>query len=314
MPAVVASGVGYAYGERRALHGVSFTVEPGELYGVLGPNGSGKSTLFHLLSTRLVPAEGTIAICGADAAREPARVRERLGVVFQSPGVDPHLTVAENLRVHGRLCGLRGAALAERSADVLRRFRLEDRRDERVKSLSGGLRRRVELAKALLPQPSVLVLDEPSTGLDPGARRDLASALDLVRLEDRVAVLLTTHLGEEAERCDRLLLLDRGVRVVEDTPAALRAAVGGEVLALESDDPVALRAAVAAHLAGGGDAGPEPVVQEGSVRLARPEAHRLVPQLVEAFPGRVRAVTVRQPTLEDVFLHHTGHTLWEGAA
>ncbi|HUR38220.1 MAG TPA: ABC transporter ATP-binding protein, partial [Planctomycetota bacterium] len=232
-------GLTHRYGERLALDGVSFSVRKGEVFGLLGPNGGGKTTLFKILSTALRPTSGSARIEGVDV-RDDA-VRRRIGVVFQAPGLDQKLTVAENLLHQGHLYGLRGAALRRRIDEELGRFKLSDRARDRVEKLSGGLQRRVELAKALLHQPEILLLDEPSTGLDPGARRDLWDALRSLK---GVTVLLTTHLLEEAERCDRLAILHKGKLVALGAPLDLRGEIGGDVVTIRAKDAEALAAAI----------------------------------------------------------------------
>jgi ABC-2 type transport system ATP-binding protein len=293
-------GVGYAYGERRALAGVDFEVGEGKLFGFLGPNGSGKSTLFGLLATLRRPQEGRLEVLGLDVAREAGALRRHLGVVFQSPSLDPELTASENLRCHGRLHGLSGRELERRAASALARFDVAARSDDRVKTLSSGLRRRVEIAKCLVTAPRLLLLDEPSTGLDPAARRGLAEALARLRDEDGVTVLLTTHFIEEADRCDRLLLLDRGRVVAAGTPGELKRDLGGEVVILTADEPEAVARELALRF------GLEPVVTGGEVRVVRPAARALLAPVAEAFAGRYRSLTVAEPTLEHVFLARTG--------
>ncbi|HEX7186483.1 MAG TPA: ATP-binding cassette domain-containing protein, partial [Thermoanaerobaculia bacterium] len=284
--------------------GLDFQVMPGEIFGFLGPNGGGKTTLFRILATLARPEKGSVRVFGADLAGQAREVRRRLGVVFQNPGLDLQLTVAENLTHHGHLYGLRGRALAERIGKLLERFSLADRRDQRTLELSGGMRRRVEIAKALLHEPRLLLLDEPSTGLDPAVRRDLWSALEELR-RDGVTVLLTTHYMEEGDRCDRLALIDRGAIVAEGRPAALKGEVGGDVVTLAGPDPETLSRDVAARW-------PDlaPAVRDGAVRLERERGHELAARLIEGLPGRIDAVTVARPTLEDVFLHRTGHRLY----
>ncbi|HBL29183.1 MAG TPA: ABC transporter ATP-binding protein [Acidobacteria bacterium] len=306
LPAVQAQGVEYSYPGGRALAGLDFRVARGEIYGFLGPNGGGKTTLFRLLATLLPLQRGTLTVLGADLVRQAREVRRHLGVVFQNPSLDLQLSVAENLTHHGWLYGLSGRDLATRIDRQLERFGLTDRRDQRARELSGGLRRRTEIAKALLHDPRLLLLDEPSTGLDPAARRDLWDALTALR-QDGVTVLLTTHFMEEGDRCDRLALLDRGRLVAEGTPAVLKEEIGGDVVTVTGPDPQALARDLAARF-------PElaPTVRDGSVRLERERAHEWVARLVEALPGRIDAVTVARPTLEDVFLHRTGHRLYGG--
>lgn len=312
-PAVVADELRFAYPERVALDGVSFRIEAGSLFGFLGPNGGGKTTLFRILATLLPPGGGGVRILGDDVRTRAAAVRRRLGVVFQSPSLDLELTVRENLVHQGRLYGLTGRTLAERIDDGLERLGLSERSSEVARTLSGGLRRRAEIAKSLLHRPEVLLLDEPSTGLDPGARRDLWRTLDELR-RGGMTVLLTTHFIEEAERCDRLLLLDRGRVVAEGSPAELESEIGGDVIRVVPRDDVEvfrrdladrfpeLSAEVSTGIPGDTD--------ERALRFELADGHRFVARLAEAFPGRIESITVSRPTLEDVFLRHTGHGLY----
>jgi ABC-2 type transport system ATP-binding protein len=224
----------HSYGTRTALANLTFTVERGEIFGVLGPNGGGKSTLFRILCTVMQPSSGRAQIAGFDVVVQPAQVRRRIGVVFQSQSLDKKLTPKENLHHQGHLYGISGQELRKRVDDVLKRLGLSERRDDLVRSLSGGLQRRVEIAKALLHGPEVIIMDEPSTGLDPGARRELWQYLeDLQR--GGTTILLTTHILEEADRCHRLLLLHEGRKVAEDSPTELKSRVGGDVVVLEAE-------------------------------------------------------------------------------
>jgi ABC-2 type transport system ATP-binding protein len=301
MPASIdVRALAHRYGDREALRGVSFEVQPGEIVGLLGPNGGGKTTLFRILTTLLAPTAGTVLVDGVDVRERPAEVRRRLGVVFQAPALDPALTVAENLRHHGHLYGLRGAALAHRIASVLETVRLADRARDVVRTLSGGLQRRVELAKSLLHQPHVLALDEPSTGLDPGARRDVWEHLSGLRQRSATTVLLTTHLMDEAAQCDRVAILHRGQVVAMGTPEQLVATVGGDVVWISARNA----GAVATRLRS--DFGLSTDVVEGRVRIERERGHELLPQIIEAFPGEIDAASFSRPTLDDVFVHHTG--------
>jgi ABC-2 type transport system ATP-binding protein len=291
------------YGSRVALNDVSFAVARGEIFGLLGPNGGGKTTLFKILSTLLRPSGGSAAIFG-DALSKPDAVRRHLGVVFQHPSVDGKLSVVENLTCHGHLYGLRGGALGERIDAVLRRLRLMDRAGDRVETLSGGLQRRTELAKALLHQPPLLLLDEPSTGLDPGARRDFMQYLRQLRDEEQVTIVLTTHYMEEAERCDRVAILHQGNLVSVGAPAELKSSVGGDVVVMQTPDAEALRQKIRQRFAC------DAAVVDGTVRVERPRGHEFVRDVVEAFPAEVSLVTYGKPTLEDVFIHLTGHRFW----
>ena len=293
----------HTYGDREALRGVTFSVAEGEVFGLLGPNGGGKTTLFRIVSTLMLPTSGSVRIAGDEVTVRPERVRRHLGVVFQAPALDVRLTVQENLTHQGHLYGLRGRTLAGRIADALDRVGLTDRARDLVQTLSGGLQRRAELAKALLHRPALLVLDEPTTGLDPGARRDVWHHLLTLRERDRTTILLTTHLMDEAAKCDRVGIMHEGNLVALGTPAALTDQIGGDVILISSADPAALAARIAARF------GVEAAVIDEQVRIERDKAHEFVPSLVEAFPGEIDAVTFGKPTLEDVFMHHTGRRL-----
>jgi ABC-2 type transport system ATP-binding protein len=303
--AVAVRDLRHRYGERPALAGVTFSVPTGEMFGLLGPNGSGKSTLLRILSTLLRPEAGTACVVGHDVVREPDVVRRALGVVFQNASVDRKLTVEENLACHGSLYGMSGRALAERLNTTLERLGIADRRGERVERLSGGLERRVELAKALLIGARVLLLDEPSTALDPGARRDFLGYLRELRDTAGLTVLLSTHDLEEAERCDRVAIFDAGKIVALGTPDELKAAVGGDVLVIRATAPEGFRERLAAHL------GLEVRLVDDTLRVERPRGYELVRGIIEAFPGEVLSVTVGKPTLGDVFVRLTGHGLAE---
>ena len=307
-PVISVQDLIHRYENRTALNGVSFEVRPAELFGLLGPNGSGKTTLFRILSTLMIPTAGRAMIMGQDAAKDPSSVRRLIGVVFQAQSVDPKLTAYENLWHQGHLYGLRGASLRKRVAEILDRVGLADRAKERVETFSGGMRRRIELAKGLLHHPGVLLLDEPTTGLDPGARRDLWQYLQTLRDEEQVSVLVTTHLMEEAERCDRLAILNEGNLVALGTPTELKSEIGGDVIILEAARDAALLAErIRARFR------VETTVLENQVRIERESGHRFVTDVVEAFPGEIEAVSVSKPSLEDVFIRRTGHKFWSEA-
>lgn len=313
-PAVAVEDLSRRFGERLALQSVDFAVGTGEVFALLGPNGGGKTTLFRILATLLPPSSGAFRVLGLDPGRDRREVRRRLGVVFQSPALDRSLTVRENLDLHGALFGMPRSRTRARSDELLSRLGLLDRATEEVARLSGGLARRVEIAKALLPEPPVLLLDEPSTGLDPLARRELRRLLaDLVR-ETGATVLLTTHLFEEADAAGRIGILDRGRLVATGAPADLKAAVGGDVLTLATGSPEEAAALAREVTARFGDSAGAVAPLGTTVRVERPDGHAFVPPLVQAFPGRFASVTLSAPSLEDVFVDCTGHGFDEEAA
>jgi ABC-2 type transport system ATP-binding protein len=293
------------YGTREALAGVTFAVSRGEIFGLLGPNGGGKTTLFKILSTLMPATEGKVHVFGHDLAYEPHAVRRRLGVVFQHVSLDPKLRVIENLQHHGHLYGLHGKILRSRARVVLDRLGLSDRAHDLVETLSGGLQRRTELAKALLHRPDLLLLDEPSTGLDPGARRDFSNYLAYLRERDGVTIVLTTHFIEEAERCDRVGILHQGKLVALGAPDRLKESIGGDVVVIHPQDHERLQTQIRERF------GCEPTLVDGTLRVERPRGHEFVREVVEAFPGEVKSVTFGKPTLEDVFIRLTGHRFWD---
>jgi len=290
----------HRYGDRLALSNVSFEVKKGEIFGLLGPNGGGKSTLFRILATLMVPTEGQAVIAGNDVVRRPALVRRHVGVVFQSQSLDKALTVEENLRAQGHMHGLRGGELRARIEAAMNRLGIADRRKDLVETLSGGLKRRVEIAKALLHRPQVLLMDEASTGLDPSARRELSRHVEDLRDNEGVTILLTTHILEEADRCDRLVLLHKGGIVAEGAPRTLRSRIGGDVVVLETSDTQALAAKIAQKFR------VKPSIMDGHVRVEIENGHRFITEVVEAFPGAIDSVGLHKPTLEDVFVRETG--------
>ena len=302
--AIRLENLSHSYGRRQALRELSLAIASGEIFVFLGPNGGGKTTLFRVLSTLIPQQSGTVEILGLNLRRNTIEIRRRIGVVFQAPSLDRKLTVAENIHQQAALYGLFGAELRRRRDELLDQFALQDRASERVEKLSGGLRRRVELAKGMIHRPELLLLDEPSTGLDPGARADLWEYLQRARQESGVTIVLTTHLLEEADRADRIAILNEGRLVALDTPDALRSSVGGDLIVIESPAAEELAAGLRSRLSL-----PAQVV-EGTVRLETPEGHQWVARIVEEFPGSVGAIRLGKPTLEDVFIARTGHRFW----
>ena len=299
-PALEVQGVTHRYGSRVALKDVRFEVSEGEIFALLGPNGGGKTSLFRIITTLMRPTSGDAQVFGHSVRDAPHAVRRKIGVVFQQPGLDPKLTVFENMIHHGRLHGLLGKNLRNAADALLAQFGISDRKKDYVETLSGGLQRRVELAKALLPRPEILFLDEPSTGLDPGARIDFRNELKRLRSETDTTVVLTTHFIEEADHADRVGVIHEGDLVAIGAPDALKKEVGGEVLTIEAGDPESLRAKLEAMFSC------EVRSVDGSLRAEMSDAHAAIPKIAEAFPGEVRSITLGKPTLEDVFINKTG--------
>jgi ABC-2 type transport system ATP-binding protein len=299
-PALRIENVQHSYGQRRALDGLSLSIDESEIFACLGPNGGGKTTLFRLLSTLIPLQHGAIDVFGQSVDAEAAAVRRQIGVVFQAASLDKKLTVAENLRCQGQLYGLTGPLLHDRQHEMLARFGLADRSRDRVETLSGGLRRRVELAKGMLHKPKLLLMDEPSTGLDPLVRVELWDYLTELRSRDQVTVVLTTHLLEEADKADRIAILHEGKLVALGPPGELRATVAGDSITIDTADPKRLVEAIQERFGG-----PAEVVGQ-SVRLERPDGHAWIARLIEAFPGEINSIRLGKPSLEDVFIARTG--------
>ena len=301
-PAIRLEGLERRFGTRQALAGISLEIAAGEKLALLGPNGSGKSTLLRILGTLLRPSGGRAEIAGLDVERNAAAVRHRLGTVFQSPSLDIKLTVRENLEFQGHLYGLKGRELGARIAEVLERFALAERSADRVEFLSGGMKRRVELGKVLLHRPSILLLDEPSTGLDPAARMDFWTTLLTLQRERGLTIVVATHLMDEADRCHRAVLLDQGRLVAVGAPEELKASLGGPVLDIECSDPDALALRIAAL-------GLRTRRIGGMLRIEGAAGLETAQRLELAFPREILALRIGRPTLEDVFVALTGKTL-----
>lgn len=303
--AVQVLNISHRYGERKALADVNFEVRRGEIFALLGPNGGGKTTLFKILSTALTPTEGTAKVMGFDIRTQANDVRRRIGIVFQNPSLDKKLTVLENLRYHGQLYGLRGGELTGRVKEMMERLMIADRAGDLVETLSGGLARRVELAKGLLHRPEVLILDEPSVGLDPGARRDLWLYLQSLREKDGMTILVTTHLVDEGDRSDHVLVLNLGQVVAFGTPDSLKREIGGDVIAMTSREPEKLGVAIRERF------NVESTILNGTLRVEKEQGHTFIGHVVEAFPDMIDSISLSKPTLEDVFIARTGHRFWE---
>ncbi len=289
---------------RAALIEVDLEIRAGEMLALLGPNGSGKSTLLRVLTTALKPDAGQVRIGGVDLAADPRAVRRQLGVVFQKPALDRKMSAEENMRAAGQLYGMRKGAIDARMRELLHGLGLADRAAEKVEFLSGGLARRVELAKALLPQPSVLILDEPTTGLDPISRQEFWQQVAALRGEG-TTVLVTTHLLDEAEVCDRVAIMHQGKLLTCAPPQELQRAIGRQVLTLECDEPATLLVEVETAL------GIKGQLVEQSLRFPLEEAFS-IDRLLEHFSARIRRLSLAHPSLDDVFVQFTGERLTAG--
>jgi len=302
-PIISISHLSHSYGARTALSDLSLDINQNEIFAFLGPNGSGKTTLFRILSTLIPPQSGTVRILNLELPRDTNAIRPQIAVVFQSPSLDKQLTAEENLRHHGHLYGLRGRELTNRIDESLSRFNLSDRRHEIVNTFSGGLRRRVELAKGLLTRPQLLIMDEPSTGLDPVARLELWTALAAARQQQNLTILLTTHLMDEADKCDRLAIMDQGKLIALGTPAELKQQIGGDIITLTTPDARQLSSALREKFQ------IESQTIDSTLRFEKQNAAEFVPILIKSLPDQISTLSISKPTLEDVFIRLTGHRL-----
>src|SRR5829696_4391991 len=300
MPAVEVAGLEKRYGDVEAVRGVDFTVRSGETFGFLGPNGAGKSTTINILCTLARPTAGAARVAGHDVVTERDAVRRSIGLVFQDPTLDADLTAEENLRFHGELYGVPKADLDERIDDMLGMVGLSERRSSVVNTFSGGMKRRLEIARGLLHSPRVLFLDEPTIGLDPQSRALVWEYVRVLRDREDITVFLTTHYMDEAENCDRIAIMDSGRIVALDTPEALKAAVGKDRVQITTADDEAAIAALRARF------GIEAGMHSGEVTFAVADGERFVPRLFAELGVSIRSVSVSSPSLDDVFLAHTG--------
>ena len=302
-PAIHAVGVRKSYPGVEAVRGIDLTVAQGETFGFLGPNGAGKTTTIAMLCTLATPTAGRIEIAGHDTRTAPGRVRRSLGLVFQETTLDGDLTAEENLRFHADLYSLPKATLSARVDAMLDLVGLTSRHDALVRTFSGGMRRRLEIARGLLHRPRVLFLDEPTIGLDPQSRARLWTHLEEVREREATTLFLTTHYLDEAERCDRIAIIDGGRIVAEGTPAELKSVLGADRVELRTGDDETAATTLRTRFGVHAVAGPR------GVQVDTEEGARLVPRLCAGLDVPVYEVTVTRPTLDDVFLHHTGHRI-----
>lgn len=298
---ITVEGLTHMYDTRCALDHVNFSVERGEVFGFLGPNGSGKTTLFKILSTLVMPTEGTVNVFGHDIHTEQKSIRKLLGVVFQQPALDVKLTVIENLRHQGHLYGLKGKQLNHRINELLIQFNLNERTKDLVEELSGGLQRRVEIAKALLHSPQVLLLDEPSSGLDLIVRRQLTEYLSILAENEEISVLLTTHLLDEADECNQVAILDEGRLVAIGTPDELKSKIGGDVISVEATNSKSLTKAIENKFE------VSTTTTDDFIHIESTRPNEFVKDIMVAFPDDILSVRLSKPTLADVFIKLTGN-------
>jgi ABC-2 type transport system ATP-binding protein len=305
---ITASGLTKTFGTIEAVKGIDLDVRRGEIFGFLGPNGAGKSTTINILCTLLRPTAGSATVAGIDVASHPSDVRGAIGLVFQDPSLDAQLTARENLQFHAFIYGVPAAERASRIAEMLEMVELTDRANSEVQTFSGGMKRRLEIARGMLHTPEVLFLDEPTIGLDPQTRRHIWAYLRTLRADRGVTLFMTTHYMDEAEECDRIAIIDDGRVVALGTPRELKAMVGGDVVTLATGDNATAAAEIQRTF------GLQPIADNGSLRVEVPDGAEFIPRLVRETSVPVTSVSTHQPSLDDVFLKLTGHAIREEGA
>jgi ABC-2 type transport system ATP-binding protein len=306
--AVAVRGLRKSYGKVEAVKGVDFEVRPGEVFGFLGPNGAGKTTTISMLCTLVNPTGGSATVAGHDVVRERDEVRRNIGLVFQDPTLDGYLSAEQNLRFHAELYGVPKSVVADRIRQVMEMVALWDRKDAKVMTFSGGMKRRLEIARGLLHSPRVLFLDEPTVGLDPQTRAAIWGYINQLRLMEDITIFMTTHYMDEAEYCDRIAIIDHGEIVVIDSPEALKASVGKDRVQIHTDDDAKAIEALRERF------GLEAAVHEGAVTFAVASGEEFVPRLFGELGMPIKAVSVSRPSLDDVFMSYTGSTIRDAEA
>jgi ABC-2 type transport system ATP-binding protein len=301
--AIVVKGLTKSFDEIEAVRGVDFEVDTGEVFGFLGPNGAGKSTTINMLCTLAKPSSGAATVAGYDIVRARDDVRRHIGLVFQDPTLDGYLSAKENLRLHAELYGVEKALVPARMKQVLEMVGLWERKDSPVALFSGGMRRRLEIARGLMHSPRVLFLDEPTIGLDPQTRSSIWSYIKLLKETEDITIFMTTHYMDEAEFCDRIAIMDQGKIVVLDTPERLKASVGADRITIDTEDDDAAIAALSERF------GIEARIAEGKVVFQVSAGEEFVPRLFAELGVPIRSVSVSRPTLDDVFMSYTGTTI-----
>ncbi|MFH1151016.1 MAG: ATP-binding cassette domain-containing protein [Actinomycetota bacterium] len=297
------------FDELVAVDGVSFDVKKGEVFGFLGPNGAGKTTTMNMLSTIIAPTSGTAVVNGYDIVAQKNEVRESIGMVFQDPSLDDTLTARENLEFHCVVYHIPRSDRVSRMREVLEMVSLTDRADDRVETYSGGMKRRLEIARGLLHYPKVLFLDEPTIGLDPQTRNYIWEYIEGLKRREGITIFLTTHYMEEAEHCDRIAIIDLGVIIALDTPDALKTQVGGDIIKITTDDDDAALIELRERY-------PDiEMLKDPECKLCfeRERGEEFVPELIREFGVRIVSINVHRPTLDDVFLKMTGKEIRDEA-
>ncbi len=305
MDVIEASNLVKRFGELEAVKGVSFSVKEGEIFGFLGPNGAGKTTTINILCTLLKPTDGQAKVNGYDVIKERSQVRQSIGLVFQEPSLDDYLTAEQNLRFHGYAYGVPRNVLEPRLKELLEMMELWDRRKGKINTYSGGMKRRLEIARGLLHHPRVLFLDEPTLGLDPQTRRRIWDYIHDLRKRENLAIFMTTHYMDEAENCDRIAIIDYGRTVALDTLEKLKDGIGGDVISVKTEDnEEAMRLLEGQYKL-------KPGIENGIISFTVPHGEEFLPKFVSGFPLRLLSIGLRRPTLEDVFLKLTGRNIRE---
>jgi ABC-2 type transport system ATP-binding protein len=301
--AIAVEALRKSYGVIEAVRGVDFEVAAGEVFGFLGPNGAGKTTTINMLCTLTKPSGGRAFVAGHNVVSERDEVRRNIGLVFQETTLDGYLTAEQNLRLHAELYGVDSALVPARMRQMLEMVGLWERRDTQVMTYSGGMRRRLEIARGLMHSPRVLFLDEPTLGLDPQTRRSIWSYIATLQQTEEITIFMTTHYMDEAEFCDRIAIMDQGQIVALDSPEVLKARVGADRIRIETDDEPAAIAALAEKF------DIEATLSEGAVSFAVPSGEEFVPRLFTELGVPIKSVSVARPTLDDVFMSYTGSTI-----
>jgi ABC-2 type transport system ATP-binding protein len=307
-PAVSVTGLVKSYGDLQAVRGIDLRIESGETFGFLGPNGAGKSTTISMLCTLVTPTAGHAEVAGFDVVRERDQVRRNIGLVFQDTTLDGYLSAERNLRLHAELYGIPRSLIPGRLQQVLEMVGLWDRKDSKVATFSGGMKRRLEIARGLMHSPRVLFLDEPTVGLDPQTRSSIWSYIRELKQAEDITIFLTTHYMDEAEYCDRIAIMDHGQIIALDTPEALKASIGKDRVQIHTDDAAAAIAALEKQFQLTAN------VVEGAVTFAVEQGEAFVPRLFAEFELPIRSVSVARPTLDDVFMSYTGSTIRDAEA